>query len=234
MQLAKLPFNIVKNLVFLNSTDVYYKRIINEFKNSKSGKIDLTNEINLTVSAGSSTIPGVVSGYTYSILFSFEPSITINSVGTFQIQASCSASNSGYYLPTNTNSPTISITNEIPNIVFNTPFNINNQKDGIYVNNYTSPDLTQRDTTSAEYFTSAGGYATNYGNMNYDAAYRQTNNETKENIQKEQAKIDKVDAEISVEEVKQKQLQDEAAKLAVKVANEELTKFFNDRFTDKQ
>ena len=58
-------------------------------------------------------------------------------------------------------------------------FNINNQKDGIYVNNYTSPDLTQRDTTSCEYFTSAGGYATGYGDMNYDAAYRQHNNDIK-------------------------------------------------------
>ncbi len=58
-------------------------------------------------------------------------------------------------------------------------FNINNQKDGIYVNNYTAPDLTQRDTTSAEYFNAAGGYATAYGNMNYDAAYRQHNNDIK-------------------------------------------------------
>jgi hypothetical protein len=58
-------------------------------------------------------------------------------------------------------------------------FNVNNQKEGIYVNNYTSPDFTQRDTTSSEYFTSAGGYATAYGDMNYDAAYRQHNNDIK-------------------------------------------------------
>jgi len=58
-------------------------------------------------------------------------------------------------------------------------FNINNQKESIYVNNYTSPDLTQRDTTSAEYYTAAGGYATGYGDMNYDAAYRQHNNDIK-------------------------------------------------------
>ena len=58
-------------------------------------------------------------------------------------------------------------------------FNINNQSDGIYVNNYTSPDLTQRDTTSSEYYTAAGGYATGYGDMNYDAAYRQHNNDIK-------------------------------------------------------
>lgn len=63
--------------------------------------------------------------------------------------------------------------------LYSPTFNINNQKDGIYVNNYTSPDLTQRDTTSSEYYTSAGGYATNYGNMNYGAAYRQHNNDIK-------------------------------------------------------
>ena len=58
-------------------------------------------------------------------------------------------------------------------------FNINNQKESIYVNNYTSPDNTQRDTTSCEYYTSAGGYATGYGDMSYDAAYRQHNNDIK-------------------------------------------------------
>jgi len=58
-------------------------------------------------------------------------------------------------------------------------FNINNQKEGLYVNNYTLPDLTQRDTTSCEYFTSAGGYATTYGDMNYNAAYNQHNNDIK-------------------------------------------------------
>jgi hypothetical protein len=63
--------------------------------------------------------------------------------------------------------------------LYSPTFNINNQKDGIYVNNYTSPDLTQRDTTSSEYFTAAGGYATGYGDMNYDAAYRQHNNDIK-------------------------------------------------------
>jgi len=58
-------------------------------------------------------------------------------------------------------------------------FNINNQKESIYVNNYTSPDLTQRDSTSCQYYTSAGGAATGYGDMNYESAYRQHNNDIK-------------------------------------------------------
>ncbi len=58
-------------------------------------------------------------------------------------------------------------------------FNVNNQRESIYVNNYTSPDNTQRDTTSCEYYTAAGGYATGYGDMSYDAAYRQHNNDIK-------------------------------------------------------
>ena len=58
-------------------------------------------------------------------------------------------------------------------------FNINNQKEGIYVNNYSSPEFTQRDTTSCEYFTAAGGYATGYGDMSYEAAYMQHNNDIK-------------------------------------------------------
>ena len=58
-------------------------------------------------------------------------------------------------------------------------FNINNQKQGIYVNNASPGIETQRDTTSCEYFTSAGGYATGYGDMNYESAYRQHNNDIK-------------------------------------------------------
>jgi hypothetical protein len=81
----------------------------------------------------------------------------------------------GYvYNPQDTTSTTIKETT-----LYSPNFNINNQKESIYVNNYTSPDLTQRDTTSSEYFTAAGGYATGYGDMNYDAAYRQHNNDIK-------------------------------------------------------
>jgi hypothetical protein len=63
--------------------------------------------------------------------------------------------------------------------LYSQDFNINNQKESIYVNNYTAPGLTQRDTTSCEYFTAAGGYASAYGDRNYSAAYRQHNNDIK-------------------------------------------------------
>ena len=58
-------------------------------------------------------------------------------------------------------------------------FYINNQKESLYVNNYTAPDSTQRETTTCEYYTAAGGYATGYGDMNYGAAYNQHNNDIK-------------------------------------------------------
>jgi hypothetical protein len=63
--------------------------------------------------------------------------------------------------------------------LYSPSFNINNQSDGIYVNNYSSPDLTQRDTTSCNYIGSSGGAASQYGDMNYDSAYRQHNNDIK-------------------------------------------------------
>jgi hypothetical protein len=56
---------------------------------------------------------------------------------------------------------------------------INNQKESIYVNNYTPMDLTQRDTTSCSTMGFVGGASTGYGDMNYDSAYRQTNNDLK-------------------------------------------------------
>ena len=63
--------------------------------------------------------------------------------------------------------------------LYSPTFNINNQKEGLYVNNYTPMDLTQRDTTSCEYTGSAGGAASQYGDMSYEAAYRQHNNDIK-------------------------------------------------------
>jgi len=48
------------------------------------------------------------------------PSVVINSVGTFQIQASCLASSNAFYSPQSATSDLITISKEIPNIVFNT------------------------------------------------------------------------------------------------------------------
>jgi hypothetical protein len=63
--------------------------------------------------------------------------------------------------------------------LYSPQFNINNQKEGIYVNNYTPMDLTQRDTTSCNYIGTSGGQATQYGDMSYSAAYNQHNNDIK-------------------------------------------------------
>ena len=63
--------------------------------------------------------------------------------------------------------------------LYSPQFNINNQKESLYVNNYTPMDLTQRDTTSCNYMGSAGGGATQYGDMNYESAYMQHNNDIK-------------------------------------------------------
>jgi hypothetical protein len=98
---------------------------------------------------------------------------TINNIRVYGEGAS-SISKGYVYNPQDTTPTTIKETN-----LHKVDFNINNQKEGIYVNNYSAPDLTQRDTTSSEYFTAAGGYATAYGDMSYEAAYRQHNNDIK-------------------------------------------------------
>jgi hypothetical protein len=99
---------------------------------------------------------------------------TINNVRIYGDVGTSSMVKGPVYNPQDTTPTTIKETT-----LYAPTFNINNQNDGIYVNNYTAPDLTQRDTTSAEYYTAAGGYATGYGDMNYDAAYRQHNNDIK-------------------------------------------------------
>ena len=58
-------------------------------------------------------------------------------------------------------------------------FYINNQKEGMYVNNAMPGEQTQRDTTSCSYIGTSGGAAAQYGDMSYDAAYRQHNNDIK-------------------------------------------------------
>jgi hypothetical protein len=63
--------------------------------------------------------------------------------------------------------------------LYSPQFNINNQKESMYVNNYTPMDLTQRDTTSCNYIGTSGGQATQYGDMSYTAAYNQHNNDIK-------------------------------------------------------
>ena len=56
---------------------------------------------------------------------------------------------------------------------------INNQKESMYVNNYSAPDLTQRDSTSCGNYGFVGGANTGYGDMLYENYYSQTNNEIK-------------------------------------------------------
>ena len=63
--------------------------------------------------------------------------------------------------------------------LYSPQFNMDNQKESLYVNNYTPMDLTQRDTTSCNYMGSAGGQALQYGDMSYAAAYMQHNNDIK-------------------------------------------------------
>jgi hypothetical protein len=99
---------------------------------------------------------------------------TINNVRIYGDVGGMAVSKSYVYNPQDSTPTTIKETTlHVQN------FNINNQGDATYVNNYTAPDNTQRDTTSCEYFTAAGGYATAYGSMDYEAAYRQHNNDIK-------------------------------------------------------
>ena len=99
---------------------------------------------------------------------------TINNVRVYGDAGTSSMVKGPVYNPQDVTPTTIKETT-----LYEQSFNINNQKEGIYVNNYTSPDNTQRDTTSCEYYTAAGGYATGYGDMSYEAAYKQHNNDIK-------------------------------------------------------
>jgi hypothetical protein len=62
--------------------------------------------------------------------------------------------------------------------LYSPEFYIDNQKEGIYVNNYTPTAPNQRNTTECNnYIGPSGGAATQYGDMSYTAAYNQHNND---------------------------------------------------------
>lgn len=126
-----------------------------------------------TLRSGFSGAIGAVIAPLMDILKPTRKDETINNVRIYG-EAVSSVPNGYVINPNDTTNTTIKETT-----LYSPTFNINNQKDGTYVNNYSTPDLTQRDTTSSEYFTAAGGAATAYGDMSYDAAYRQHNNDIK-------------------------------------------------------
>lgn len=127
-----------------------------------------------TIRSGFSGAIGAVIAPLMDILKPTRKDETINNVRIYGDAGRSSMVKGPVYNPLDSTPTTIKETT-----LYSPAFNINNQKDGLYVNNYSSPDLTQRDTTSSEYFSSAGGYATNYGNISYDAARRQHNNDIK-------------------------------------------------------
>jgi hypothetical protein len=99
---------------------------------------------------------------------------TINNVRVYGDAGSSSISKGPVYNPQDATPTTVKETN-----LHALNFNINNQKEGMYVNNAMPGIATQRDSTSCEYYTAAGGSATGFGDMSYDSAYRQHNNDIK-------------------------------------------------------
>ena len=126
-----------------------------------------------TLRSGFSGAIGAVIAPLMDILKPTRKDETINNVRIYG-EAAPSVPKGYVYNPKDTTSTTIKETT-----IFSPNFNINNQKEGIYVNNAMPGIQTQRDTTSCEYFTAAGGSATGYGDMSYEAAYMQHNNDIK-------------------------------------------------------
>jgi len=126
-----------------------------------------------TLRSGFSGAIGAVIAPLMDILKPTRKDETINNVRIYG-EGGTSISKGYVYNPQDTTQTTVKETT-----LYSPNFNINNQKQGIYVNNATPGIETQRETTSCEYYTAAGGYASGYGDMNYEAAYRQHNNDIK-------------------------------------------------------
>lgn len=126
-----------------------------------------------TMRSGFSGAIGAVVAPLFDIFRPTRKDETIHNVRIYG-EATSSVPSSYVMDPRDTTSTTIKETT-----LYSPQFNVNNQKEGIYVNNYTALDLTQRDTTCSDYYSTPGGYSTAYGDMSYEAAYRQHNNDIK-------------------------------------------------------
>lgn len=126
-----------------------------------------------TLRSGFSGAIGAVIAPLLDILKPTRKDETINNVRVYG-EGGTSISKGYVYNPQDATATTIKETT-----LYSQAFNINNQKEGIYVNNAMPGAPTQRDSTSCEYYTAAGGYATGYGDRSYDSAYRQHNNDIK-------------------------------------------------------
>ena len=121
-------------------------------------------------------VSGAIGAVIAPILDFLKPTRKDETINNVRIYGDMSSTVPGSYVinPNDTTTTTIKETT-----LYSPTFNINGQKEGIYVDNYTPMDLTQRDTTSCNYIGTSGGAATQYGDMNYCAAYRQHNNDIK-------------------------------------------------------
>ncbi len=99
---------------------------------------------------------------------------TIHNVRIYGEAGTAAGSKGPVYNPNDSTTTTIKETT-----LYAPTFNINNQKEGIYVNNASPGEMTQRDTTSVNYIGTLGGAATGFGDMSYYAAYQQHNNDIK-------------------------------------------------------
>ncbi len=126
-----------------------------------------------TLRSGFSGAIGAVIAPLMDILKPSRKEETINNVRVYG-EAGTAVPSSYVINPNDTTTTTVKETT-----LYSPNFYINNQKESMYVNNYSNPDLTQRNTTNSQFMGPSGGLATQTGNMLYDSAYIQTNNEIK-------------------------------------------------------
>lgn len=142
------------------------------YSNPENNRTTTHNKMQIMGSGFNRAISAVIA----PVMDAFRPTRKEETINNIRIygDTSTSVSKSYVYNPQDTTNTTIKETT-----LYQPNFNINNQKESMYVNTYSQPDLTQRDTTSSEYFTAAGGASTGYGDVLYDSSYRQHNNDIK-------------------------------------------------------
>jgi hypothetical protein len=191
------PVNYTGIVASGNGEKAYVSRNYEPSKRGPSGTLDLgvanatgrgpdgsagninsySNPVNNRSTMQQDTFGGTM-GYAISAIMSplmdvLKPTLKEEVIDNVRIfgDAGCSVPETYVTNPNDKTSTTIKETT-----LYSPTFNINNQKEGTYVNNYTPLDNTQRATTSCEYTGIADGYEQP---RNYHAEYMQNNNDIK-------------------------------------------------------
>ena len=133
------------------------------------------NRTTVKHSESTGIIGGTIGAVIAPLMDILNPTRKEETINNARIYGNMKSASNQYVLDTHNKAP-----QTIKETTLYTPnLSVTNQKNNTYTDNNIKLHETQRETTSGNFIGPSGGAASKHGNMNYDAAYKQHNNEIK-------------------------------------------------------